>query len=198
MPASKPPLWLYHGTSHQAAIKLAAAGLRPKHRAFVHLSRALAMAKLLGSRQAAHPVIFRIAALAAFTAGALFTPTGSRVWLTGKIYSCFLTRMPTSGSPRKHVFSLLPFFFYVSIRQLLQCGGYIMCAASPEAYWLNPKQFANLVVGSHQDSEAMHPETIVKRCLTLYQPATTLAERFNELQVQTQRHSPSRENFNQL
>lgn len=76
------------------------------------------MAKQVGSRQVAHPVIFRKSALAAFTAGALFTPTGSRVVLTGKIYSKFLTRMPTSGVSRKYVFSQEAFFFYVSIRQL--------------------------------------------------------------------------------
>ncbi len=97
MPASKPPTWLYHGTSHQAAIMIESEGLRPMNRDFVHLSSDLDMAKQVGSRHDAHPVIFRIDALAAFTAGALFYPTGSRVWLTGKILPKFLTRMPTSG-----------------------------------------------------------------------------------------------------
>ena len=49
-------------------------GLQPMNRDFVHLSSDLDMAKQVGSRHDAHPVIFRIDALAAFTAGALFTP----------------------------------------------------------------------------------------------------------------------------
>ena len=77
-------------------------------------------------------------------------------------------------------------------------GGYIMKADSPDDLRLNPKQFANLVVGSHQVPDDKNPEKIVKRKLTLYLTAYYLAERFNELQEETLSHSPSRENFNQL
>lgn len=73
-----------------------------------------------------------------------------------------------------------------------------MKADSPDDLRLNPKQFANLVVGSHQVPDDKDPETIVKQKLTLYLTAYYLAERFNELQEETLSHSPSRENFNQL
>ncbi|MCI1986163.1 MAG: hypothetical protein LKJ69_09610 [Lactobacillus sp.] len=49
---------------------------------------------------------------------------------------------------------------------------------------LNPRDFAQLVIGSHQVSDELDPEAIVKRKLTLYLTAYYLAERFNSLQAQ--------------
>lgn len=49
---------------------------------------------------------------------------------------------------------------------------------------LNPRDFAQLVISSHQVSDDLDPEAIVKRKLTLYLTAYYLAERFNQLQGQ--------------
>ncbi|KRO17186.1 hypothetical protein [Lacticaseibacillus saniviri] len=50
---------------------------------------------------------------------------------------------------------------------------------------LDQKKFAELVVGSHQVSDELDPEAIVKRKLTLYLTAYYMAERFNGLQDET-------------
>ena len=73
-----------------------------------------------------------------------------------------------------------------------------MKADEPDDLRLNPKQFANLVVESHQVPDDKDPETIVKRKLTLYLTAYYLAERFNELQQTTLSHAPSRKNYKEL
>ncbi len=73
-----------------------------------------------------------------------------------------------------------------------------MKADEPDDLRLNPKQFANLVVESHQVPDDKDPETIVKRKLTLYLTAYYLAERFNELQQTTLSYAPSRKNYQEL
>lgn len=49
---------------------------------------------------------------------------------------------------------------------------------------LDPHKFAQLVIKSHQVSDELDPEAIVKRKLTLYLTAYYLAERFNHLEMQ--------------
>ena len=47
---------------------------------------------------------------------------------------------------------------------------------------LDQRKFAEMVVASHQVSDGLDPEAIVKRKLTLYLTAYYLAERFNNLE----------------
>jgi hypothetical protein len=49
---------------------------------------------------------------------------------------------------------------------------------------LDPHKFAELVINSHQVSDDLDPEAIVKRKLTLYLTAYYLAERFDQLETQ--------------
>ncbi|GAF41932.1 hypothetical protein FC83_GL002203 [Agrilactobacillus composti DSM 18527 = JCM 14202] len=55
---------------------------------------------------------------------------------------------------------------------------------------LDPKKFANLVVSSHDVSDDLSPEKIVKRKLTLYLTALMIAERFNQLENRDLRNLP--------
>lgn len=98
MPARRPPIWLYHGTSHQAAALIDVEGLKPMDRDFVHLSENPKMAWQVGVRHDPHPVIYRVAAQSAAAAGKTFYPTGSQVWLVHAVPPAFLTRTssPTS------------------------------------------------------------------------------------------------------
>ncbi|MFD1672071.1 hypothetical protein ACFQ5M_08185 [Agrilactobacillus yilanensis] len=47
---------------------------------------------------------------------------------------------------------------------------------------LNPKEFAEMIVSSHQVSDTLDPEAIVKRKLTIYLTALMIAEKFNSLE----------------
>jgi len=47
---------------------------------------------------------------------------------------------------------------------------------------LDPRKFAEMVISSHQVSDDLDPEAIVKRKLTLYLSAYYLADRFNKLE----------------
>lgn len=47
---------------------------------------------------------------------------------------------------------------------------------------LDRRKFAEMVVSSHQVSDDLDPEAIVKRKLTLYLSAYYLADRFNKLE----------------
>ena len=89
-PATEPPRWLYHGTSHQAATVIAKEGLLPMNRDFVHLSEDVATAQQVGARHDTHPVIYRIAARDAAKNGILFYPTSSRVWFVSELPARFL------------------------------------------------------------------------------------------------------------
>ncbi|CAM3067255.1 hypothetical protein [Lactiplantibacillus plajomi] len=47
---------------------------------------------------------------------------------------------------------------------------------------LDQRKFADMIVKSHQVSDDLDPEAIVKRKLTLYLTAYYLAEKFNKLE----------------
>lgn len=47
---------------------------------------------------------------------------------------------------------------------------------------LDPKEFAKMVVTTHEVSDSLDPEAIVKRKLTLYLTAMIVAEKFNHLE----------------
>ena len=79
---SQPPMFLYHGTSHLAAGLIMQDGLKKMERSFVHLSADFQNAKQVGQRHDPHPVILKIKAQQAASAGILFYPTKSGVWLT--------------------------------------------------------------------------------------------------------------------
>ncbi|MCH4172275.1 MAG: RNA 2'-phosphotransferase [Lactobacillus sp.] len=86
-----PPAVLYHGTTHGAAIMIAKEGLRKMDRDFVHLSATIPMARSVGQRREAHPVIYQVAAQHAAAAGLLFYPTKSQIWLVDHVPAQYLT-----------------------------------------------------------------------------------------------------------
>ncbi|WP_270333255.1 hypothetical protein [Ligilactobacillus acidipiscis] len=47
---------------------------------------------------------------------------------------------------------------------------------------LNPEKFAEMIVSSHQVSDDLEPEKIIKRKLTIYLTAILIAEKFNKLE----------------
>ncbi|PLC31982.1 hypothetical protein, partial [Lacticaseibacillus rhamnosus] len=71
-----------------------------------------------------------------------------------------------------------------------------MKADLPDDLRLNPKQFANLGVGSHPILDVKDLETIVKRKLTLYLTAYFLEQQLNDLQETSLIHRLSSENCN--
>jgi len=64
---------------------------------------------------------------------------------------------------------------------------------------LDQKEFAKMIASSHQVSDELDPETIVKRKLTIYLTAYYLAEKFNDLQAQSLNgEKPSNQDYQQL
>ncbi len=89
-PPEMPPKILYHGTSHAAARLIEVEGLKKMDRDFVHLSANSKMALQVGQRRDPKPMIFEVAAREAATAGILFYPTESGIWLVDAMPAKFL------------------------------------------------------------------------------------------------------------
>lgn len=67
-----PPAELFHGTAPEAAQLIRREGLRPLARGYVHLAATPALARQMGARHAARPVVLRIRAAEAHAAGIPF------------------------------------------------------------------------------------------------------------------------------
>jgi putative RNA 2'-phosphotransferase len=89
-PPKMPPEFLYHGTTHAAARLIVDEGLKKMDRDFVHLSANQQMAIQVGKRRDNQPVVFEVQAKVAATAGILFYPTKSGIWLVDAMPAKYL------------------------------------------------------------------------------------------------------------
>lgn len=81
-----PPTVLYHGTSHNAMVRIIWEGLKPMSRQYVHLSRDIATAQKVGKRHDDCPVILKIDAIRMYNDGFKFYHTGNdTTWLCESI-----------------------------------------------------------------------------------------------------------------
>lgn len=78
---TRPPKYLFHGTSPDALIAISQNGLMPMRRQYVHLSVDESTAVLVGKRKSKIPVVLIVRALEAFEAGCVFHHAGDKVWL---------------------------------------------------------------------------------------------------------------------
>ena len=77
-----PPPVLYHGTSHNAMVRIIWEGLKPMSRQYVHLSSDIATAQKVGKRHDNCPVILKIDAIRMYNDGFKFYHTGNdTTWL---------------------------------------------------------------------------------------------------------------------
>jgi len=89
-----PPDSLYHGTTPYALAAIRQDGLRPMSRQYVHLSTTEQTARMVGSRRTDTPVILRIDARAAHTAGIAFYHGNEDIWLSDAIPPQFISESP--------------------------------------------------------------------------------------------------------
>lgn len=95
--AAEPPAVLYHGTSHEAARRILAEGLRPMGRQYVHLSCDVETAEAVGKRRDRSPIILAIDTKRADGDGVAFYRGNDKVWLADSIPAdCISVR---KGSP---------------------------------------------------------------------------------------------------
>ena len=87
----EPPELLYHGTGEKYVDSILEHGLIPKSRLYVHLSKDLETAKLVGLRHGT-PVVFAVQSGEMYRHGAHFYRSGNGVWLTERVPSQFLSR----------------------------------------------------------------------------------------------------------
>lgn len=92
-----PPEILYHGTSPAAAKMIQSEGLNKMGREFVHLTDDPEIAKKIGRRHDARPVVFRINTLKAVNDGYSFYSTKSGIWLVKALPACYLTKESSQG-----------------------------------------------------------------------------------------------------
>jgi putative RNA 2'-phosphotransferase len=80
-----PPTELFHGTAPATVEKIRATGLLPMRRQYVHLSTDRDTALAVGRRKARAPIILRIDAAAASSAGVVFYVGNDKVWLADRV-----------------------------------------------------------------------------------------------------------------
>ena len=87
----EPPELLYHGTGEEYVDSILEHGLIPKTRLYVHLSKDLETAKLVGLRHGT-PVVFTVQSGEMHRHGIRFYRAENGVWLTERVPSQFLSR----------------------------------------------------------------------------------------------------------
>lgn len=85
-----PPSTLYHGTVARFADAIRREGLQPRARQFVHLSRDVETATMVGRRRG-KPIVLMISAGEMATAGFEFYLSANGVWLTRHVPPRFIT-----------------------------------------------------------------------------------------------------------
>jgi putative RNA 2'-phosphotransferase len=85
----RPPDVLFHGTHPGALAGIRAEGLLPMGRRLVHLSATSETARQVGARRG-RPVVLRVNALGAHTAGYPYYRSANGVWLTERVPAEFL------------------------------------------------------------------------------------------------------------
>lgn len=89
LPASKPPAYLYHGTTFRNLDAIRANGLLPMTRHDVHLSPDRETATRVGARRG-RPVVLSVHAGALHRAGHVFRVSANGVWLTASVPPRFI------------------------------------------------------------------------------------------------------------
>lgn len=87
----EPPELLYHGTGGKYVDSILEYGLIPKSRLYVHLSKDVETAKLVGLRHGT-PVVFTVQSGEMYRHGIRFYRAENGVWLTERVPSQFLSR----------------------------------------------------------------------------------------------------------
>ncbi|HEX8682354.1 MAG TPA: RNA 2'-phosphotransferase [Ardenticatenaceae bacterium] len=90
---AEPPPTLYHGTAPDAARLILREGLKPMRRQYVHLSATVEMAREVGRRKAAQPVILTVRAAEAHLAGITFYEEANGVWLADAVPPNYIERI---------------------------------------------------------------------------------------------------------
>lgn len=85
-----PPDVLYHGTTHRAIDRILKEGLRPMSRQYVHLSKDVDTAILVGKRRDDKPILLSIDAKQAFEEGIRFYLGNDKVVLVDYVPSKYL------------------------------------------------------------------------------------------------------------
>jgi putative RNA 2'-phosphotransferase len=98
---AEPPTILYHGTSPASARIIAAEGLRPMRRRYVHLSGDVATAERVGRRKSENPVILSVHARDASAAGVKFYQGNDVVWLADYVPPVFIVKDTISDLRRR-------------------------------------------------------------------------------------------------
>lgn len=91
LPVADPPAVLFHGTGPTTAAAIAAEGLRPMGRQFVHLSSDVETARRVGARHGGTPVVLAVDAAAAAASGIVFRHGNDDTWLADAVGPEFLT-----------------------------------------------------------------------------------------------------------
>lgn len=87
----EPPELLYHGTGEKYVDSILEHGLIPKSRLYVHLSKDVETAKLVGLRHGT-PVVFTVRSGEMYRHGIRFYRSENGVWLTERVPGQFLSR----------------------------------------------------------------------------------------------------------
>ena len=89
----EPPEYLYHGTTADAAESIAAEGLRPMGRNYVHLSSDPSVAQVVAKRHGEQTVILKIKAKEAHENGIHFWYCNDTTWNTEYIPTAFISQL---------------------------------------------------------------------------------------------------------
>ncbi|MGQ0720392.1 MAG: RNA 2'-phosphotransferase [Candidatus Eiseniibacteriota bacterium] len=102
LPEDEPPEVLFHGTTLEAARKVAQDGLQPMGRAYVHLSSTEQEALAVGRRHEDHPVLIRVDTFAAIERGLKFHRATEQIWLSPAVPAevCRVPDLPEESAPR--------------------------------------------------------------------------------------------------
>ena len=81
----EPPEYLYHGTSDRFLESIKQQGLRKMNRLYVHLSKDIETALIVGKRHGGNPVVLKIYSKDMYQDGNMFYLSENGVWLTEKV-----------------------------------------------------------------------------------------------------------------
>lgn len=87
----QPPELLYHGTSSKYLSGIMEQGLIPKQRQYVHLSKDVETAMIVGARHGGKTVVLKIMAQPMYISGHKFYQAENGVWLTDTVPSNYFT-----------------------------------------------------------------------------------------------------------
>ncbi|HOT92560.1 MAG TPA: RNA 2'-phosphotransferase [Anaerolineae bacterium] len=90
-----PPEVLYHGTAPKNCDAIRREGLRPMQRQYVHLATTPEMARSIALRHTNKPIILRIDAAHAYTAGVIFYHPEENIYLCEAVPEEFITFLPS-------------------------------------------------------------------------------------------------------